>query len=285
MGGMKKSHHDMGGEPAGKIEQTEHDYAEWERKVDAMNVLLWGLKGGKRWMTVDEHRKNIEALPPEQYDKLSYYEKWVASTAATLVEKGVASAGDLGEYRPLPAMADRLREVLVGKGYLTQEAIDAEVAEMRARTPERGARVVAKAWLDAGFKSSLLKDGKAACESIGIEIPSLRLVVVENTPGVHNVIVCTLCSCYPRMLLGIPPDWYKSRAYRSRMVREPRKVLAEFNLSLPEEIAIRVHDSTADMRYLVLPMRPSGTEGWNEERLAAIVSRNSMIGVDVPKAT
>jgi nitrile hydratase len=282
---MKKSHHDMGGEPAGKAELTEHEYAEWERKVDAMNVLLWGIRGGKRWMTVDEHRKNIEALPPEQYDKLSYYEKWVASTAATLVEKGVVSAVDLGEYRPLPAMADRLREVLVGKGYLTQEAIDAEVEEMRARTPERGARVVAKAWTDSSFRKKLLKDGRAACESIGIEIPSLRLIVVENTPEVHNVIVCTLCSCYPRMLLGIPPDWYKSRAYRSRMVKEPRKVLSEFKLSLPAETVIRVHDSTADMRYLVLPMRPAGSEGWNEERLAAIVGRNSMIGVDVPKAT
>ena len=279
----RRSHHDMGGEPAGKAELTEHEYAEWERKVDAMNVLLWGIKGGKRWMTVDEHRKNIEALPPEQYDQLSYYEKWVASTAATLVEKGVVSAVDLGEYRPLAAMADRLREVLVGKGYLTQEAIDAEVEEMRARTPERGARVVAKAWLNADFRKRLLEDGRAACESIGIEIPSLRLVVVENTPQVHNVIVCTLCSCYPRMLLGIPPDWYKSRAYRSRMVKEPRKVLSEFNLSLAEEIAIRVHDSTADMRYLVLPMRPAGSEGWNEERLAAIVTRNCMIGVAVPK--
>jgi nitrile hydratase len=109
-------------------------------------------------------------------------------------------------------------------------------------------------------------------------------VVVENTPQVHNAIVCTLCSCYPRMLLGIPPDWYKSRAYRSRMVREPRAVLAEFGLVLNEEIQIRVHDSTADMRYLVLPMRPAGTEGWDEERLAALVTRDSMIGVAVPEA-
>ena len=107
--------------------------------------------------------------------------------------------------------------------------------------------------------------------------------MVENTPEVHNVIVCTLCSCYPRMLLGIPPDWYKSRAYRSRMVKEPRKVLEEFGLKIGREITIRVHDSTADMRYLVLPMRPAGTDGWSEERLAAIVTRDSMIGVDVPR--
>jgi nitrile hydratase len=274
----------MGGEPAGKVEQKEHDYAEWERRIDAMNVLLWGQKGGRRLMTVDEHRKNIEALPAGDYDNLSYYEKWVASTAATLVEKGLVGAGDLGEYRPLQMMESRLREVLIGKGFLTQQAIDAEVESMRGRTPDRGARVVAKAWTDAAFRKELLADGRAACESLGLEIPSLRLIVVENTPGVHNVIVCTLCSCYPRMLLGIPPDWYKSRAYRSRMVKEPRKVLSEFGLSLPDDILVKVHDSTADMRYLVLPMRPAGTQGWDEERLASIVTRNCMIGVEVPKA-
>jgi nitrile hydratase len=234
-------------------------------------------------MTVDEHRKNIEALPAQDYDSLGYYEKWVASTAATMVEKGLVSASDLGEYRPLQMMESRLREVLIGKGFLTQEAIDAEVESMRGRTPERGARVVAKAWLDAAFRKKLLADGRAACESIGLEIPSLRLIVVENTPEVHNVIVCTLCSCYPRMLLGIPPDWYKSRAYRSRMVKEPRKVLAEFGLSFPDNVLVKVHDSTADMRYLVLPMRPARTEGWDEARLASIVTRNCMIGVDVPK--
>ena len=280
----KRSHHDMGGEPAGEVKQTEHDYAEWERRVDAMNVLLWGIKDGRRLMTVDEHRKNIEALPAGDYDNLSYYEKWVASTAATLVEKGLVGAGDLGEYRPLQMMESRLREVLIGKGFLTQQAIDAEVESMRGRTPDRGARVVAKAWTDAAFRKELLADGRAACESLGLEIPSLRLIVVENTPGVHNVIVCTLCSCYPRMLLGIPPDWYKSRAYRSRMVKEPRKVLSEFGLSLPDDILVKVHDSTADMRYLVLPMRPAGTQGWDEERLASIVTRNCMIGVEVPKA-
>ena len=279
----KRSHHDMGGQPAGKVEPTEHDHAEWERRVDAMAVLLWGQKGGRRLMTVDNHRKNIEALAPGDYDKLSYYEKWVASTAETLVERGVVSAEDLGEYRPLQAMEARLREVLIGKGILTQPAIDAEVEAMRGRTPARGAKVVARAWADATFKKKLLENGTQACESLGLEVPSLKLVVVENTPEVHNVIVCTLCSCYPRMLLGIPPDWYKSFAYRSRMVKEPRKVLSEFNLSIPENVAIRVHDSTADMRYMVLPMRPQGTEDWDEARLAGIVSRDSMIGVAVPK--
>jgi nitrile hydratase subunit alpha len=282
---MKKSHHDMGGEPAGKVERKEHDYAEWERSIDAMNVLLWGIKDGRKFMTVDEHRKNIEALEPAEYDGLTYYEKWIASTADTMVEKGLVSADELGEYKPLQMMESRLREVLIGKGYLTQQAIDAEVEAMRGRTPERGAKVVAKAWVDSAFRKKLLEDARAACESIGMEVPSLRLIAVENTPQVHNVIVCTLCSCYPRMLLGIPPDWYKSRAYRSRMVKEPRTVLEEFGLKIEKGRVIRVHDSTADMRYLVLPMRPAGTAGWNEERLAAIVTRNSMIGVDVPKVS
>jgi nitrile hydratase subunit alpha len=142
---------------------------------------------------------------------------------------------------------------------------------------------VARAWMDEAFRKKLLEDGTAACESIGLDVPALRLVVVENTPAVHNMIVCTLCSCYPRMLLGIPPDWYKSRNYRSRAVSEPRAVLAEFGLELPANVAVRVHDSTADMRYMVLPMRPSGTEGWGEEKLASIVTRDCMIGVAVPR--
>ena len=128
-----------------------------------------------------------------------------------------------------------------------------------------------------------MKNGTAACEELGLEIPALRLVIVENTPEVHNAIVCTLCSCYPRVLLGIPPDWYKSRNYRSRMVREPRAVLAEFGLRIPESVQVRVHDSTADMRYMVLPMRPQGTEGWDEAKLASIVTRDCMIGVAVPR--
>ena len=194
---------------------------------------------------------------------------------------------DQGRYQPLTyfqLMEVSLRELLVEKGVLTEQAIAEEVAAMRARTPERGARVVARAWTDEDFKQRLLANGTAACEELGLEIPALKLVVVENTPQAHNVIVCTLCSCYPRVLLGIPPDWYKSRSYRSRMVREPRAVLKEFGLELPEAVAIRVHDSTADMRYLVLPMRPAGTEGWDEPRLAGLVTRDSMIGVALPQS-
>jgi nitrile hydratase len=194
---------------------------------------------------------------------------------------------DQGTYRPLSyfqLMEVSLRELLVEKGIVSQEQIDAEVENMRSRDPSRGAFVVARAWTDSGFKARLLANGTAACQELGLDVPALKLVVVENTPEVHNAVVCTLCSCYPRMLLGLPPDWYKSRPYRSRMVREPRAVLEEFGLSLPLDVSIRVHDSTADMRYLVLPMRPEGSEGWSEERLASIVTRDAMIGVSVPRA-
>jgi len=191
-----------------------------------------------------------------------------------------------GNYRPLSyfqLMEVSLRELLVEKCILTDEQVNAAVEDMRARTPERGAKVVARAWVDDGFKKRLLENGTKACEELGLDVPALKLLAVENTADVHNAIVCTLCSCYPRMLLGIPPEWYKSRNYRSRMVREPRAVLAEFGLRIPEQMQIRVHDSTADMRYIVLPRRPAGTDGWSEERLAALVNRDCMIGVAVPK--
>jgi nitrile hydratase subunit alpha len=195
-------------------------------------------------------------------------------------------SSEQGRYQPFTyyqLMETSLRELLVEKGIVTNEQVNAEVTAMRNRTPERGAKVIAKAWVDAEYKKRLLANGTAACEELGLEIPGLRLVAVENTPQVHNAIVCTLCSCYPRVLLGIPPDWYKARNYRSRMVREPRAVLAEFGLKIADAVQIRVHDSTADMRYIVLPMRPKGTEAWDEARLAGIVTRDCMIGVAVPQ--
>jgi nitrile hydratase subunit alpha len=173
-----------------------------------------------------------------------------------------------------------VRELLIEKGILTADEIRQAVERMDARGPHLGAKVVAKAWSDPAFKARLLKDGSAAAQEAGVQMDQpTRLIVVENTPEVHNLVVCTLCSCYPRMVLGIPPDWYKSRAYRSRAVREPRTVLAEFGTHLPDNVTVRVHDSTADMRYLVLPMRPKGSEGLDQAKLAALVTRDSMIGV------
>jgi nitrile hydratase len=181
------------------------------------------------------------------------------------------------------AMETAVRELLIEKAIVTADEVRATVEAMDARSPALGARVVARAWSDPAYKARLLADGTAACEELGIDMGPTRLVVVENDEKSHNVIVCTLCSCYPRMLLGLPPDWYKARAYRSRVVREPRAVLAEFGTRVPDDWQVRVHDSTADMRYLVLPRRPEGTEGWDEAQLAALVTRDCMIGVTLPK--
>jgi nitrile hydratase len=176
-----------------------------------------------------------------------------------------------------------VRELAIDRGLLTAAEVQAQVAAMDARSPANGAAVVARAWTDPAFKARLLADGSAASREMGFDIGGLQLIVVENTAQVHNLIVCTLCSCYPRNLLGLPPDWYKSRAYRSRAVREPRKVLEEFGLQLPDNVTVRVHDSTADMRYIVLPARPAGTERLSAAELAALVTRDSMIGTGVPR--
>jgi nitrile hydratase len=177
-----------------------------------------------------------------------------------------------------------VRELMIEKGIATPSEIQAQIERMDRRSPADGAKVVARAWSDPAFKARLIADGSAACEEMGFPMDGLKLVVVENTALVHNVVVCTLCSCYPRNLLGLPPDWYKTRAYRARTVREPRNVLGEFGLDLSDDVQVRVHDSTADMRYLVLPARPPGTEGWDEARLASIVTRDCMIGTAVPAA-
>ncbi len=189
---------------------------------------------------------------------------------------------DLGRYRPwsyYQSLEWALTDILVEKGLITREQVAAQVADMAARTPARGARLVAHAWANPAFEQRLLADAPAACAELGLEIGPLKLIAVKNTPSLHNVIVCTLCSCYPRMLMGLPPEWYKSSAYRARVVREPRQVLREFGTELSENIEVRVHDSTADMRYIVIPERPEGTLGWSEPQLAALVSRDSMIGV------
>ena len=192
-----------------------------------------------------------------------------------------ADADDRLTYYQVMEIA--VRELLIEKGVLDADQVRREVEKMDARNPANGAKVVARAWTDPAYRAKLMSRGNDALEDLGLERGVYKLVVVENTPAVHNLVVCTLCSCYPRFLLGLPPDWYKSRSYRSRAVREPRAVLHEFGLDLPDDVTVRVHDSTADMRYLVLPARPAGTEGWSEEQLASIVTRDCMVGVAVPK--
>jgi len=179
-----------------------------------------------------------------------------------------------------------LETVLTEKGFIDPAALDILIDTYQTRIgPRNGARVVAHAWVDAGYKEWLLRDGTAAIASLGYQgRQGEHMVVVENTPRRHNLVVCTLCSCYPWPVLGLPPVWYKSAAYRARAVREPRAVLAEFGVRLPEETEIRVWDSTAEVRYLVLAMRPTGTERLGETELAALVTRDSMIGTGLPRA-
>jgi nitrile hydratase len=197
-------------------------------------------------------------------------------------------------HAPLPSTPDKpgeweileiaVRELAIEKGLITADDHRRLIEYLDGATPALGAKLVARAWLDPDFKARVLADGSIAWRELGItNYDRTNLIVLENTPTVHNLVVCTLCSCYPRPLLGLPPDWYKSAAYRSRAVRWPRSVLAEFGTVLPDEVAIHVHDSNADMRYIVLPMRPAGTEGWSEAQLAAIVTRDTMIGVTVPR--
>jgi len=189
----------------------------------------------------------------------------------------VGATGRPGYYDMLETA---VRELLIEKKYFSAGEIRRQIEVLDSRTPALGAKVVAKAWTDPDFKARLLANGRAACEELGISFyDDTQLIVLENTDAVHNLIVCTLCSCYPRPVLGLPPDWYKAKPYRARAVTEPRAVLAEFGTIIPDAVEVRVHDSTAMVRYLVLPMRPKGTDGFTEEQLAALVTRDAMIGV------
>jgi nitrile hydratase alpha subunit len=186
---------------------------------------------------------------------------------------------------PAAARARALEEVLVEKGVVDREDVRRAIDWLVSRSPADGARLVARAWIDPEFKERLLADARAAALELGLDPgPSPVVVALENTAAVHHLVVCTLCSCYPRVLLGPPPDWYKSLPYRSRAVSDPRGVLDEFGVVLDEDVEVRVVDSTADIRYLVIPRRPPGTETMSEEELAALVTRDAMIGVAQPVA-
>ncbi len=192
---------------------------------------------------------------------------------------------DHSEMSEVVSRVRAIETILVGKGYVDPAALDLIVETYETKIgPRNGARVVARAWTDTDFRERLLADATSAVAELGYSgRQGEHLVAVENTPARHNMVVCTLCSCYPLPILGLPPVWYKSPAYRSRAVIDPRGVLAEFGVSLPPATEIRVWDSTAELRYLVVPERPAGTEGWDEDRLAAIVTRDSMIGTGLPR--
>lgn len=205
-------------------------------------------------MSTDHDHHHPHPTQPDIEDQpFEYYQVMAEAVGELLIEKGVFSAADLRK---------------------TVEAID-------ARSPADGAKVVARAWVDPAFKERLLNDANAAAGELGIDAGIIPIRVVENTSELHNVICCTLCSCYPRLLLGLPPDWYKARAFRSRVVREPRSVLQEFGTVIPEHVEVKVHDSTADLRYMVLPLRPHDTDGLSETELASLITRDCMIGTAV----
>ena len=186
-----------------------------------------------------------------------------------------------GEITELMIMTDAVAELMMDKGYFNADDMRRTLEVIDSKSPAEGARMIARAWLDPEFKARLLEDVNAAAAEMDIDAGIIPIRVIENTPEVHNAIVCTLCSCYPKYLIGLPPDWYKSRDYRSRMIREPRAVLAEFGTELPDDVEVRVHDSTAELRYMIMPMRPAGTEGLDEEAMADLITRDCMIGVTV----
>jgi nitrile hydratase len=309
--------HDIGGDPAGAIDRAEHDHAHWEKEADAIRMLLADARrnvfntdetrslqeqlDGATYWALPYYERWIHAFSTLLVTKGLLSETEIAEETARLVAAGahlVASDHDhdhdhdhehdhahqpdhdAGEtvLSPLRLRALAVRERLVARGIVTRAEITAEIARMDARGEHLGARIVARAWTDPAYAAHLAEDGNAAGEELGIPAAATRLTALFNTPALHNLVICTLCSCYPRTVLGRPPAWYKSRAYRARAVREPRAVLAEFGLVLPAPVEIRVHDSTAENRYLVIPERPAGTEGWSEARLATLVGRDSMIG-------
>ena len=190
------------------------------------------------------------------------------------------------EDRPLThhqAMTEAVADLLLAKGIIEPVELRKMLEAIDAKSPAAGSKMVAKAWTDPAFKQRMLADVIAAASELDIDAGGIPIKAIENTEATHNVVVCTLCSCYPRLLIGLPPDWYKARAYRSRVICEPRAVLKEFGTEIPDDVEVRVHDSTADLRYLIIPRRPAGTEGWSAEKLEALVTRDTMIGVALPQ--
>lgn len=314
---MPRGYHDIGGDAAGVIPKAELPWLHWEKQVEAIRNLLGD--GTRRIISLDELRRGFESFGLAKYQALSFYRRRLDAMVDVLVEKQVVTRADYaarateirGRWVDLEEVAhahddhdhdhehehgalvvedeagnveaqvltDALQALLAARGLLSPAEVNREIEKIEAPGVHLGARIVARAWTDPGYKARLLQDGKAGAAELKVVVGEAQLVVVENTPALHNLVCCTLCSCYPRSILGQPPSWYISKAYRARAVREPRAVLSEFGLDLPDAVQLVVHDSNADMRYLVLPERPVGTEDWDEERLARLVTRDAMIGV------
>ena len=309
----KMGPHDMGGEDAGPIDIVDHGMTHWEKHANAVRMTV----SGKKLATLDEMRRACEDLG-ERYYELSYFERLTEALVIVLKEKNffteeifnnkmadvrerfnvpIISLPDSHDHDGKPIQEDEvgegpndhqvmnlaIQDLLQESNLITANDIRKTIEKFDEDYPNRGQKVVVRAWTDEDFKSQLLEDANPAIESMGIDLEhAARIIVVENTDVVHNIIVCTLCSCYPRVLMGQPPTWYKSRSYRSRVVNDPRNVLKEFGIDLPSSITVRTHDSNADMRYMVLPQRPEGSEGWSDEKLESIISRDSLVGVSIP---
>lgn len=298
--GHSHAGHDHSHEPITKVvpQQPEH----------VLRLIALGENLGRNGVTVvEDGRLKADELSAKGLTKgLPYFEKRLMSMMGVLSDKKVISQDEVeqrkdelkktqkGSEFELRVLA--LTNLLVEKGVVTQEYINERYEIVRARTPMTGAKIIARAWVDPEFKAKLKQDAKAAIMEMG---PSLleanngepvdtwsitRLEVIENTDKVRNVIVCTLCSCYPRGILGEPPEWYTSENYREQIVKEPRKVLAEMGTNLGGDVETKVYDSSADIRYMVIPIRPKGTEGMTEDQLAELVTRDSLIGVTDPVA-
>ena len=310
-----RAQHDIGGTDEGPVDPHPHEPSLFDRRVDALMMLL---AAQCDFFSVDSQRRAGEDLAPDLYRGLAYYERWMHNIAVLMVERGQLTQAEIdrkveavrarvardhdrgqayaaghhhdhdhahdwdedgppGEYAVLE---EAIRELSIEKGFFKAADVQRQIEDMDARTPSQGARLVAKAWTNPAFHNEVMRDAKAAAELLGIDMttsPPIR--AVQNAPALHHMVVCTLCSCYPRALLGVPPLWYKSRAYRARSVVDPRGVLAEFGTVLPDSTQIRVVDSTADLRYIVIPMRPEGTDAWTEAQLAPLVTRDAIIGV------
>ncbi len=310
--------HDVGGLADDAIDTADYGMTYWEKHANALMMVV----ANQGLATTDERRRYIESLG-DRYYQLNYFERHSEALANVLCERGWISDQDLDRRTvdikkrfdespkitlpELPEGADHnhehfkedetgeglnsyhlmnlaVLELLQQQGQVTTQDVTEMIEGFDSEFPSRGATVVVKAWKDADFRKRLFADAKPAIEELDIDLGrQARIIALENTPDIHNVVVCTLCSCYPRFLMGHPPTWYKSRSYRSRVVHEPRTVLKEFGTHIPDHVKIRVHDSNADMRYIVIPMRPSGTENWTDSELEAIVTRDCLVGVAIPR--
>ena len=304
--------HDVGGEEAGPIDTEDHGMTHWEKHANALRMTAVAKKFG----TLDELRRATEGLGARYYE-IGYFQRQTESLAIILAEKDLVADDALKarmediaarfdvpiidlpkdhNHHGKPIKEDEtgegpnqhhlmnlaMQELLQDQNLITADDIRSKIEKFEDDYPNRGAKVVARAWTDADFMKRLLEDANPVIEDMGIDLEhASRIIAIENTAEVHNVIVCTLCSCYPRTLMGQPPTWYKSRSYRSRVIFEPRAVLKEFGTEIDDNVVIRTHDSNADMRYIVIPMRPGGTDDWSQEQLEAIISRDSLVGITV----